>query len=220
MRLALFDLDNTLIDGDSDHLWGEFVIKKGLVEEAFYREKNDQFYQDYQNGILDMVAYQQFCLTPLSQWDMATLHQFHAEFMEQFIYPIIKPKSLDLIDSHRQQGDQLIVITATNRFITAPIVKHLGIEALIATEPKIAHGRMTGEITHPPCYQEGKITLLERWLEARDEPYSIEQSTFYSDSFNDLPLLYKVAHPIVVDGDDRLLGVAKQKGWQTISLRH
>ena len=218
LTLALFDLDNTLIAGDSDHLWGEFLVQNNLVDTTAYQRQNDQFYQDYKEGQLDIHAYLNFALAPLAQWDNNKLDQLHQQFMQSSIAPIMLPKAQALIESHRARGHTLVVITATNRFVTAPIVKTLGIEHLIASEAEIQNGRYTGRTTDTPCYKEGKVTRLNQWLE-QNPAHSLEGSYFYSDSASDIPLLEQVTHPIAVDPDDRLARYAKAQHWEMMSLR-
>lgn len=217
MALALFDLDNTLLAGDSDHLWGEFLCEQGFVDPTLYKQRNDQFYQDYKNGSLDIQQYLAFALEPLTTFSLEQLTQLHQSFMQQKIIPIIAPHTAALLQKHREQGDTLVVITATNRFITAPIVAHLGIEHLLATEAECIDDRYTGRSFDTPCFQEGKVVRLQRWLQQNNQ--TLAGSYFYSDSCNDLPLLQQVTYPYVVDGDDTLIAHAKQHDWPCISLR-
>lgn len=217
MRLALFDLDNTLLAGDSDHAWGEFLCQRGLVDAASYRARNDAFYQDYLSGELDVQAYQNFCQELLGSSEMADLERWHAEFMRDHIEPIVLAKGEALVRQHHEAGDRVVIITATNRFITGPIAKRLGVDTLLATECEMQDGRYTGRLTDVPCFQEGKVTRIERWL--RDNDQSLDDSYFYSDSRNDLPLLEQVSHPVAVDPDPTLREIAQQRGWDIISLR-
>ena len=217
MRLAIFDLDNTLIGGDSDHLWGEFLVDQKLVDPEAFKEVNDAFYNDYKSGNLNITAYLEFALSPLSKFSSDTLQKLHSQFMSEKITPIWLPKAQALIEKHRQAGDILLVITATNRFITAPIVKKLGIPNLLASEAEIVNGLYTGKTVDTPCFQEGKITRLETWLE--NNKLSPELTYFYSDSFNDVPLLERVEHPIAVDPDQTLQSIAKERDWPIMSLR-
>ncbi len=217
MALAIFDLDNTLIANDSDFLWGEFLVNNGYVNADEFAQKNAQFYQDYQQGCLDITAYQRFALKPLSEQTLETLAQWHQQFMQQYIEPILLPKAQALVDQHREQGDRLLIITATNTFITRPIGLQYGITELLGTEGEIKNGRYTGEVAGVPTFQEGKVTRLNEWLLQENE--TLEGSFFYSDSHNDLPLLKLVDHPVVVDGDDTLIKFATQQQWPIISLR-
>jgi HAD superfamily hydrolase (TIGR01490 family) len=217
MALAIFDLDNTLIANDSDFLWGEFLVANGYVDAEEFAQKNAQFYQDYQQGSLDITAYQRFALKPLSEQTLGTLEEWHQQFMQQYIEPILLPKAHALVEKHRSQGDRLLIITATNTFITRPIGLKYGITELLGTEGEIKNGRYTGEVAGIPTFQEGKVTRLNQWLTQENE--TLAGSYFYSDSHNDLPLLDIVDHPIIVDGDDKLLKVAQKKQWQSISLR-
>lgn len=217
MALAIFDLDNTLIGGDSDYLWGEYLVQNNLIDAAEYKKMNDKFYADYEQGVLDIYEYQRFSLQPLVENTAETLASWYADFIEQSIKPILLPKAFELIEKHKKQGDKLLIITATNTFITRPIGKLLGIEDLIGVEPEIIDGKFTGKIVGVPSFQAGKVTRLNEWLTEND--YSLAGSYFYSDSINDLFLLEKVDNPVVVDGDDKLLAIAKDRNWQTISLR-
>ncbi|RLP55402.1 MAG: HAD family hydrolase [Ketobacter sp.] len=217
MSLAIFDLDNTLLNGDSDHAWGEYLVQKGIVEEAWYRRQNDHFYELYKQGKLDIMEYLEFALQPLTRFDMAQLKQMHDEFMDQVIHPMRLPKAEALLNKHRDQGDYLLIITATNRFITGPIAHALGVDDIIATDAEIINNRYSGKTSGIPCFQDGKVTRLQRWLESNQ--HNLAGSYFYSDSINDLPLLKAVTHPVAVDADERLLAEAKMRGWPCISLR-
>lgn len=217
MTLALFDLDNTLLGGDSDHAWGLFLVAKGLVDADYYSAANDRFYAEYQAGTLDINAYLAFALAPLTRFKQAELTALHQEFMAQFIEPLILPKALALLDTHRQQGHRLVIITATNRFITGPIAERLGVADLLATEAEVIDGRYTGNISGTPCFQGGKVVRLQQWLAEQGE--DLTGSYFYSDSINDVPLLEVVTHPVAVDPDARLLAWAKERGHAVLSLR-
>jgi HAD-superfamily subfamily IB hydrolase, TIGR01490 len=210
-------LDNTLIAGDSDHAWGEFIIAEGIVDGEAFKTANDKFYSDYQNGTLDIHAYLRFALAPLTRFSMAELGQLHQRFFERVIKPMMLPKAEALITEHREKGDRILVITATNRFVTEPIVQALGISEILASEGEIAGNRYTGEPAGIPCFQQGKVTRLNRWLEQQSA--SLEGSWFYSDSANDLPLLEVVDHPVAVDPDSRLRQTAIKRDWPIISLR-
>ncbi|MCB1661876.1 MAG: HAD family hydrolase [Pseudomonadales bacterium] len=217
MALAIFDLDNTLIAGDSDHAWGEFLVEKGVVDPAEYQQKNDYFYQQYQQGQMDIYEYINFAFSPLAANDIDQLNQWHQEFMREKIQPLFLPLSTALLERHRNQGDYLLIITSTNSFITAPICKLLGVDDFIATEPEMENGQYTGKLQGIPSYREGKITRLNAWL--KDNNMSLENSYGYSDSINDMPLLEHVDNPIVVDGDPELIAEAQRRGWPCISLR-
>jgi len=217
MALAIFDLDNTLIAGDSDYSWGEFLVAQGKVDSDYYRVMNDRFFADYEAGRLDINAYLQFSLEPLSTITMAELSQLHEKFMAEVISPMMLDKAQGLLEKHRRTGDQLLVITSTNRFIVEPICKALGIDQVIATELEIVDGRYTGNISGVPSYREGKVERLNNWLTANRQ--DIDGSYFYSDSINDLPLLQKVDYPVAVDPDPQLREQAAVRGWQIISLR-
>ncbi|PLW83553.1 HAD-IB family hydrolase [Kineobactrum sediminis] len=217
MTLAIFDLDNTLIAGDSDHLWGQFLCEQGLVDSDSFADENERFYRAYQAGKLDIQAYLRFALGPLRGRSPEQLAPLHRQFMREKIQPLILPRGLALIESHRRQGHQLLVITATNHFITRPIVDALGIEELLACEAEIVAGRYTGEPTGIPSYHGGKVLRLQAWLEQRAMP--LAGTWFYSDSHNDLPLLEQVDYAIAVDPDPTLRARAAEAGWPVISLR-
>ena len=215
--LALFDLDNTLLAGDSDHAWGEFLVDRGLVDGDVHQQKNDAFYNDYLQGNLDIDAYLRFALEPLTGKTPAELKPLHDDFMSSVITPMMQDSAFRLIDQHRQRGDRLLIITATNAFITAPIAAALGIDELLASEAELADGRYTGAPSGTPCFHAGKVQRLNSWL--ADNPYNLQDAWFYSDSHNDIPLLEVVGNPVAVDADETLLAHAKENGWHTLSLR-
>ncbi len=214
MALAIFDLDKTLIGGDSDFLWGEFMSEIGAVDPNSYQKKNQYFFDEYAKGRLDINEYLEFCLEPLSQNSMSTLNAWHQDFMQQKIQPIVLPKAQAVVDEHKAKGDRVLVITATNRFVTAPIVAQYGIDDLLATEPEVKEGNYTGRVKGVPCFQKGKISHLNQWLAKTGE--SLEGAYFYSDSHNDLPMLELVDNPIVVHGDEKLLKIAKDRSWPSL----
>ncbi|OZG71421.1 phosphoserine phosphatase [Hahella sp. CCB-MM4] len=217
MALAIFDLDNTLIAGDSDHTWGDFLIKLGVVDKDEHKATNDQFYEDYLRGELDIFSYIRFATRPLTCHPLPQLHDWREQFIRDAISPMMLPKATNLLQKHRDQGDFLLIITATNRFVTEPIAELLGVDDLIATELEMRDGAYTGEVEGTPSYQEGKVTRLGQWLQQR--PFDLSDAYFYSDSHNDIPLLDKVGNPIVVDGDRQLLEYAERNNWPTMSLR-
>lgn len=217
MTLALFDLDNTLLAGDSDHAWGEFLVEEGLVDAEEYRKANDRFYEEYLNGELDIFHYLRFALQPLVRNEMDELLAWRKAFLEKKVRPMMQEKARELLDQHRQRGHTLMIITATNRFVTEPIAELLGVEHLIATEPELVNGRYTGEVAGVPSFQDGKVTRLNDWLDHHKR--TLEGAWFYSDSHNDVPLLKQVENPVAVDPDPRLEALAKESGWPVISLR-
>ncbi|MEP1213550.1 MAG: HAD family hydrolase [Marinobacter sp.] len=217
MTLAIFDLDNTLLAGDSDHAWGEFLVEESIVDAEEYRQANDRFYQEYLNGELDIMRYLSFALQPLARHDMKQLMAWREQFVEKKIRPMMQASATELLNSHRDQGHTLLIITATNRFVTEPVAELLGIEHLIATEPELVNGRYTGAVAGVPSFQDGKVTRLHDWLESTGE--SLDGAWFYSDSHNDAPLLRKVANPVAVDPDPTLECIAKENGWKIMSLR-
>ena len=217
MNLAIFDLDNTLLGGDSDYLWGRFLVEQGIVDAAHYERENQRFYDEYKSGQLDIHEFLRFSLRPLAEHDLATLQDWHRQFMADKIVPIMLPKARELLAKHRAAGDYLLIITATNRFVTGPIAEALGVDAMLATEPAMQAGRYTGEVEGIPCFQHGKVDRLHAWL--AETGYNLANSWFYSDSHNDLPLLEQVTHPVAVDADETLAEHARLKGWPHISLR-
>jgi HAD superfamily hydrolase (TIGR01490 family) len=219
-NLALFDLDNTLLAGDSDYNWSLFLIKQGLLDEKTHHERNEQFYLDYKNGNLDIYKFLAFQLKPLSEHSVADLNALHAKYMDTVIRPMMTQKAQDLVDQHKAQGDLCLVITATNSFVTKPIAQAYGIAHLIGTDPEMVNGAYTGGVAGVPSFQEGKVTRLKLWLAERGQELAdFEQSYFYSDSHNDLPLMKLVTHPVAVDADAKLTAYAQQHGWPHISLR-
>ncbi|XKE44635.1 HAD-IB family hydrolase [Halomonas organivorans] len=217
MSLAIFDLDNTLLSIDSDHAWGEFLLEQGAVDPVAYKEANDRFMADYEAGTLDMAEFLAVALKPLAENSPEQLAAWHQQFMASKIEPHILPQGEELIARHRARGDTLLIITATNRFITGPIAERLGVDDLIAVEPERIDGRYTGRVSGVPSYREGKVTRLEQWLEGRE--LSLHDAWFYSDSHNDLALLERVDHPVAVDPDETLRQAAEARGWRIISLR-
>ncbi len=213
MNLVLFDLDNTLLAGDSDYEWGQFLIAKGVIDRAHHEARNRAFYADYKAGRLDIHAFLAFALRPLATHPRDQLDAWHAEYLETRIRPMITSAARDLVKRHLDTADLVAVITATNRFVTAPIAREFGIPHLIATEPEEKDGRFTGEVAGTPCFREGKITRLEQFLEAHGTRLDcLDNSRFYSDSLNDLPLLEKVKHPVAVDPDPTLRAHAETHG--------
>ena len=217
MALAIFDLDNTLIAGDSDHAWGEYLVEIDVVDHAVYKQANDKFYQDYKDGCLDIHEYLEFALAPLAKHSIAQLHEWREQFLNEKIRPILLPQATALIDEHKQKGDTLLIITATNRFVTERIAETLGISNLIATEPEIIDQGYTGKVQGTPSFKEGKITRLKEWLV--ENPHDLKGSFFYSDSHNDIPLMELVENPIAIDPDDSLKQHAQNNNWPVRSLR-
>ena len=220
MNLALFDLDNTILAGDSDYNWSRFLIQEGYLDGAIHAEKNEKFYADYKAGTLDIFAFVEFQFKPLARNPRTVLNQLLKKYVEEAIKPMITEKARALVKRHQEEGDLIIVITATNSFITKPIAELFGIENLIGTDPEEKEGEFTGKVSGLPSFKEGKVTRLEAWLKGKNLSLaSFENSYFYSDSHNDLPLMQKVTHPVAVDSDDVLSEYAKSKGWPQISLR-
>lgn len=217
MALALFDLDNTLIAGDSDHGWGEFLCRHGHVDVDAYRARNDEFYAQYERGEMDVFEYLEFSLEAIAGVERSVLDGWHQNFMQETIVGMMLPKAQALVEKHREAGDELVVITSTQRFIVEPIVKALGIDELIATEPERQGDEYTGKVSGTPCFREGKITRLNEWLGERK--IDLGEAYFYSDSINDLPLMLEVGKPVAVDPDEALKAHAEGAGWPVISLR-
>jgi HAD superfamily hydrolase (TIGR01490 family) len=216
VALAIFDLDNTLLRGDSDYLWGMYLIDKGAVDGESHRRENDRFYQEYLSGQMDIMAFLRFQLAPLARIPMSELLQMREDYIEHYIKPIITTQALKLVDKHRQRGDTLLLITATNDFVTRPIADLFDIDELIATNAEIINNQYTGAVSGVPSYKQGKVIRLHQWLSEKN--YNMKGSWFYSDSHNDLPLLLEVDNPVAVNPDPELARHARQAGWQILTL--
>ena len=218
MRLALFDLDNTLLTGDSDYEWGQFLVDRGVLDRDAYEAQNRAYYEQYVAGTLDIHEYLGFSLRPRAEHTPAEIERWHGEFMRLRILPMITPAARALVRRHA--ADLCALVTATNSFITAPIAREFGLPHLIATEPEKLDGRFTGRVSGTPCFRQGKIERLMEWLAALGHRLTdFEESIFYSDSHNDLPLLERVSRPVAVDPDEALAAEARRRGWAVISLR-
>jgi HAD superfamily hydrolase (TIGR01490 family) len=217
VTLAIFDLDNTLLAGDRDHAWGEFLVDQKLVDEDTYRQANDHFYEQYKQGCLDIHEYLAFSLKPLTQHSNEKLFAWREQFLQESIKPIVLSQGIDLVQKHKDLGHTVIIITATNLFVTEKIAEMFDISHIIAPIPEIINDRYTGKVSGIPSYQDGKVTRLNAWM--KESGHTLSGSYFYSDSRNDLPLLELVDHPVVVDGDDTLIQAATDNGWLSISLR-
>jgi len=218
--LCLFDLDDTLIPLDSDHEWGEFVIRLGWVDEAEFRRRNDEFFADYKAGRLDVHAYIAFATAPLRTRSAAQAAEAHRRFMNEIILPRVHPRAMELVRRHQQQGDLVALVTATNEFITGPIAQAFGIADLIAVRlERDAGGTITGRIDGVPSYREGKLTRVDQWLTARGTRWSDFGCTHvYSDSTNDLPLLERASHPVATNPSPALDAIARERGWPILNL--
>jgi HAD superfamily hydrolase (TIGR01490 family) len=214
VSLAIFDLDNTLLAGDSDYEWGRFLVQQGIVDSEEFERKNQQFYDDYKAGRLDIFGFLKFALKPLAENDRAQLDEWHKQYMRIHVLPLISDGARALVESHRRRGDTLLIMTATNSFVTAPIAKEFGIDNLLATEPEVINGQFTGNIAGTPCFQHGKVEKLNAWMQHHGT--NLDGSTFYSDSHNDLPLLKRVAEPVAVRPDEALRKEAEHRGWRII----
>lgn len=220
MQLALFDLDNTLLAGDSDFEWGQFLISQGVLDRELHLARNLQFYEDYKAGTLDIHAFLEFQLKPLSAHSRSQLDAWHALYMERKVRPMMTEKARQLVQKHKKNGDLMVIITATNSFVTGPIAREFGVEHLIGTTPEEIGGQFTGRVSGVPSFKEGKVTRLNQWLAARGQKLEdFETSWFYSDSHNDLPLMKMVKQPVAVDPDPQLKAYAEGQGWPIISLR-
>ncbi|NNF52369.1 MAG: HAD family hydrolase [Gammaproteobacteria bacterium] len=216
MSLALFDLDDTLLDGDSDRLWTDYLFDRGILDANLHREKMDDFDRQYHAGALDAAQYLCFSLDLLSQIPTGELLRLRDDFLRTVISPRISAAARSLLAKHRSAGHTLVIITLTNRFVSEPIAAELGVDALLATVPEMSHGQLTGRIVGEPCYQLGKIAHLQAWMEKRGE--NLDNSYFYSDSMNDLPLLEAVSCPVVVNPDATLEKVARTRGWLIMKM--
>lgn len=220
MDLALFDLDNTLLAGDSDFEWAQYLISRGVLDREVYEARNQDFYDQYKAGTLDIHEFLDFQLKPLSRHPRRELDAWHADFMASRILPIVTAKGRELVRRHLAEGALAAIVTATNSFVTAPIAREFGIAHLVATEPERSGSVFTGGVAGIPCFREGKIARVEAWLAGLGHDWnSFGRSWFYSDSLNDLPLLGKVSDPVAVDPDPTLERHARERGWPIISLR-
>jgi HAD superfamily hydrolase (TIGR01490 family) len=220
LKLAIFDLDNTLLAGDSDFQWGQFLIEKGLLQREQHEARNIEFYEDYKAGRLDIYEFLKFQLKPLSDHPRAMLDELLEQYMEVKIRPMMTDKAIKLVEEHKANNDLVMIITATNSYVTRPIATAFGIEHLIGTDPEQVDGEFTGNVSGIPSFQDGKVKRLQAWLQDRGMKLEdFETSWFYSDSHNDLPLMSLVRQPVAVDPDDVLRVHAEQQGWPIISLR-
>ena len=219
-RLTLFDLDNTLLSGDSDYGWGQFAVRHRLVDPESYERCNAEFYAAYRAGTLDQRAYLEFCLDPLARRSVAELDEWHRRFMAESIEPMMTRAGRALVEERLAAGDLVAIVTSTNTFITGPIARAYGIEHLIASEAGFDAGRYTGKLVGIPAFREGKVTRVSEWLSSRGQQLAdFSETWFFSDSTNDLPLLETVTHPVAVDPDPALEELARQRRWPVISLR-
>ncbi|MDG2461251.1 MAG: HAD-IB family hydrolase [Luminiphilus sp.] len=219
MALAIFDLDNTLLDGDSDHRWGEFLCQRGMVTADDFAQQNDRFYADYQAGTLDMTAYLTFVLAPLAGRSHDEVAALQRQFISDCIEPMLLDKAFALINQHRIAGDILLLMTATHAVVAEPVAARLGFQHWLGSGVSLEENGYTGKPEGLPCFQEGKISHLHAWRAKRDTTPDLSDTWFYSDSHNDLPLLSRVGHPVAVDPDATLLQHAEQESWPIISLR-
>ena len=220
MNLAIFDLDNTLLDGDSDYNWGLYLVKKGYLDEGEYKEQNQKFFEEYQVGKLDIFAFAEFQFRFLKNNTRKFLNNVRSDYINEIIKPMILKKAVDLVNQHKEAGDRLLIITATNSFITKPIGELFGIDELIGTDPEENEGEFTGKVKGTPSFKEGKVTRLFDWLDEKNLKLAdFEKTFFYSDSHNDLALLEVVTNPVVVNGDKILLEKAQEKNWPTLKLK-
>jgi len=220
MNLALFDLDNTLLTGDSDYEWGQFLVDQGVLDGAQYEAQNREYYEQYVAGTLDIHEFLGFALRPLARYEPEELARWHTEFMHARILPMITTGARELVARHAGAGDLCAIVTATNSFVTRPIAAEFGVPHLIATEPESVNGRFTGRVAGTPCFREGKVERVGDWLAGLGVALqSFAASTFYSDSHNDLPLLERVTEPVAVDPDPQLEAEAARRRWRIMSLR-
>ena len=219
MKLALFDLDNTLLPIDSDYAWGEFSQQIGWTDPVSFKARNDQFYTDYQSGVLDIHEYVRFATDAVRLKGPEQAEMAHRQFMNEIILPAVKPSAMALVKQHQAAGDHVMIVTATNEFVTRPIATAFGVSELIAVElARNAQGWITGEISGTPSFKEGKVTRIAQWLAARNLNWSDVHISFYSDSINDLPLLEMAQTPVATNPDARLRQLATDRGWRILQL--
>jgi HAD superfamily hydrolase (TIGR01490 family) len=215
-ELLIFDLDNTLLAGDSDRNWGIFLAEQKVVKSS-YLDESEKFYNNYYDGSLDIDGFLSFCLKPLIENDMSYLLELRKQFIEDKIKPIITESGREIINQAIEDGKTVIIATATNDFVTRPIADLFNVRTLIATEFEVINQKFTGKVLNTPCFREGKVSKVKKWVD--DNNFDLSKASFYSDSFNDLPLLEKVKNPVIVDGDDKLLEIGKNRNWDCISFR-
>jgi HAD superfamily hydrolase (TIGR01490 family) len=215
-ELLIFDLDNTLLAGDSDRNWGIFLAEQKVVKSS-YLDESEKFYNNYYDGSLDIDGFLSFCLKPLIENDMSYLLELRKQFIEDKIKPIITEPGREIINQAIEDGKTVIIATATNDFVTRPIADLFNVRTLIATEFEVINQKFTGKVLNTPCFREGKVSKVKKWVD--DNNFDLSKASFYSDSFNDLPLLEKVRNPVIVDGDDKLLEIGKNRNWDCISFR-
>ena len=215
-ELLIFDLDNTLLAGDSDRNWGIFLAEQKVVKSS-YLDESEKFYNNYYDGSLDIDGFLSFCLKPLIENDMSYLLELRKQFIEDKIKPIITEPGREIINQAVEDGKTVIIATATNDFVTRPIADLFNVRTLIATEFEVINQKFTGKVLNTPCFREGKVSKVKKWVD--DNNFDLSKASFYSDSFNDLPLLEKVKNPVIVDGDDKLLEIGKNRNWDCISFR-
>jgi HAD superfamily hydrolase (TIGR01490 family) len=215
-ELLIFDLDNTLLAGDSDRNWGIFLAEQKVVKSS-YLDESEKFYNNYYDGSLDIDGFLSFCLKPLIENDMSYLLELRKQFIEDKIKPIITELGREIINQAIEDGKTVIIATATNDFVTRPIADLFNVRTLIATEFEVINQKFTGKVLNTPCFREGKVSKVKKWVD--DNNFDLSKASFYSDSFNDLPLLEKVKNPVIVDGDDKLLEIGKNRNWDCISFR-
>ena len=215
-ELLIFDLDNTLLAGDSDRNWGIFLAEQKVVESS-YLDESEKFYNNYYDGNLDIDGFLSFCLKPLIENDMSYLLELRKQFIEDKIKPIITEPGREIINQAIEDGKTVIIATATNDFVTRPIADLFNVRTLIATEFEVINQKFTGKVLNTPCFREGKVSKVKKWVD--DNNFDLSKASFYSDTFNDLPLLEKVRNPVIVDGDDKLLEIGKNRNWDCISFR-
>lgn len=218
MRLALFDLDHTLLPIDSADTWSHHVVRRGGLDAVDYGDRIRRFAEEYRAGTFDVDAYVKFQMELLAAFPRATLDDWHHEFMQSHVGPAVREQARALVEGHRAQGDELALVTGTNAYVVTPIAREFGIEHVLAVEPEERDGRFTGAHVGTHTYQDGKVRKVEAWLAARGRSFADTITTFYSDSINDLPLLERVTHPVVTNGDPRLLALARERGWPTLQL--
>lgn len=218
-KIALFDLDHTLIPKDSDYEWGEFTIALGWCDSTDFKRRNTEFFEHYRAGTLDIHDYVRFATQAAREHGAAASAAAHQRFMQEVVKPVITPQALELVNGHRAAGDELVIVTATNEFVTRPIAGVFGVTELIAVElARDASGWITGEISGTPSFREGKVTRVEQWLASRGLGWGDVESTFYTDSMNDLALLERATHPVATNPDARLRALATERGWRILDL--